>query len=112
MMNVDTAQPPRMPAPKATVPAARPAVAVQETPRVAPAGGFFIQAGAFSDIANAQQLTFAVDRTMDVKIEEARVKGGDYFRVLIGPLSTMEAAELQRAALARAGIADGFLTRR
>lgn len=87
-------------------------VAVQDAPRVAPAGGFFIQAGAFSDIANAQQLTFAFDRTMDVKIEEARVNGGDYFRVLIGPFATMEAAEVQRAALARAGIADGFLTRR
>lgn len=93
-------------------PAARPVAAVQEAPRVAPAGGFFIQAGAFSDIANAQQLTFAFDRTMDVKIEEARVNGGDYFRVLIGPFSTMEAAEVQRAALARAGITDGFLTRR
>lgn len=78
----------------------------------APAGGFFIQAGAFADIANAQQLTFAFDRTMDVKIEEARVNGGDYFRVLIGPFATMDAAEVQRAALARAGIADGFLTRR
>ena len=93
-------------------PAARPVAATQEAPRVAPAGGFFIQAGAFSDIANARQLTFAFDRTMDVKIEEARVNGGDYFRVLIGPFSTMEAAEVQRAALARAGIADGFLTRR
>ena len=60
----------------------------------------------------AQQLTFAFDRTMDVKIEEARVNGGDYFRVLIGPFASMEAAEVQRAALARAGIADGFLTRR
>jgi rare lipoprotein A len=78
----------------------------------APTGGFFIQAGAFADIANAQQLTFAFDRTMDVKIEEARVNGGDYFRVLIGPFATMDAAEVQRAALARAGIADGFLTRR
>ncbi|GAB5455177.1 MAG: hypothetical protein Hens2KO_14060 [Henriciella sp.] len=84
----------------------------QSEPRVAPVSGFFIQAGAFADIANAQQLTFAFDRTMDVKIEEARVNGGDYFRVLIGPFTSMEAAEVQRAALARAGIADGFLTRR
>lgn len=85
---------------------------MQSEPRVAPVSGFFIQAGAFADIANAQQLTFAFDRTMDVKIEEARVNGGDYFRVLIGPFTSMEAAEVQRAALARAGIAEGFLTRR
>ncbi|MFN3211500.1 MAG: septal ring lytic transglycosylase RlpA family protein [Henriciella sp.] len=84
----------------------------QSAPSVAPTGGFYIQAGAFADIANAQQLTFAFDRTMDVKIEEARVNGGDYFRVLIGPFASMDAAEVQRAALARAGIAEGFLTRR
>ena len=86
----------------------------QPAPQVASASanGFFIQAGAFSDISNAQQLSFAFDRTMNVKIEEARVNGGDYFRVLIGPFATMDAAEVQRAALARAGIADGFLTRR
>ena len=86
--------------------------ALQSAPSVAPTGGFYIQAGAFADIANAQQLTFAFDRTMDVKIEEARVNGGDYFRVLIGPFASMDAAEVQRAALARAGIAEGFLTRR
>ncbi|MEL6692200.1 MAG: septal ring lytic transglycosylase RlpA family protein [Pseudomonadota bacterium] len=101
-------------APVLQAPAAAPVVqtALQGESRPASVGGFFIQAGAFADIANAQQLTFAFDRTMDVKIEEARVNGGDYFRVLIGPFASMEAAEVQRAALARAGIADGFLTRR
>ena len=105
---------PSYPAPVLQAPIQAPAVqaAVQSAPSAAPASGFFIQAGAFADIANAQQLTFAFDRTMDVKIEEARVNGGDYFRVLIGPFVSMEAAEVQRAALARAGIADGFLTRR
>ncbi|NQY41387.1 MAG: septal ring lytic transglycosylase RlpA family protein [Henriciella sp.] len=105
---------PSYPAPMLQAPVAAPVVqaAAQTAPTVAPTSGFFIQAGAFADIANAQQLTFAFDRTMDVKIEEARVNGGDYFRVLIGPFNSMEAAEVQRAALARAGIADGFLTRR
>ena len=105
---------PSYPAPALQAPVAAPVVqaSTQSAPSVAPVGGFFIQAGAFADIANAQQLTFAFDRTMDVQIEEARVNGGDYFRVLIGPFASMEAAEVQRAALARAGIADGFLTRR
>jgi len=49
---------------------------------------------------------------MNVKIEEARVNGGDFFRVLIGPFQTMDAAEIQREQLSRAGIVDGFLTRR
>ncbi|MCR9269815.1 MAG: septal ring lytic transglycosylase RlpA family protein [Hyphomonadaceae bacterium] len=75
-------------------------------------GNVYIQAGAFADIANAQQLTASLGRGMNVKIEEARVNGGDFFRVLIGPYQTMDAAEVQRAQLSRAGIVDGFLTRR
>ncbi|MEO0607192.1 MAG: septal ring lytic transglycosylase RlpA family protein [Pseudomonadota bacterium] len=70
----------------------------------------FIQAGAFADIANAQSLTTALERGHSVKIEEARINGGDFFRVLIGPFPDRETAERYRAQLANAGIADGFLT--
>jgi len=75
-------------------------------------GNVFIQAGAFADISNAQNLTRALDRGLSVRIEEARVNGGDYFRVLIGPFPTTDAAEVQRSQLSRAGIVDGFLTTR
>lgn len=75
-------------------------------------GNVFIQAGAFADIANAQSLTSALDRGLSVRIEEARVNGSDYFRVLIGPFQTTQAAEVQRNQLSRAGIVDGFLTTR
>jgi len=75
-------------------------------------GNVFIQAGAFADISNAQNLTRALDRRLSVRIEEARVNGGDYFRVLIGPFANQQAAEVQRAQLSRAGIVDGFLTTR
>ncbi len=76
------------------------------------AGNVFIQAGAFADISNAQSLTRALGRGQSVRIEEARVNGGDYFRVLIGPFPTTQAAEIQRSQLSRAGIVDGFLTTR
>lgn len=91
-----------------------PAAPVQTVAAAAPASlsGFYIQAGAFAEIGNAQDLTYALGRGLNVKIEEARVNGGDFFRVLIGPYTTMDAAETQRAQLAHAGIADGFLTRR
>lgn len=76
------------------------------------AGNIFIQAGAFADIANAQSLTRALGRGQSVRIEEARVNGSDYFRVLIGPFPSTQVAEIERAQLSRAGIVDGFLTTR
>lgn len=75
-------------------------------------GNVFIQAGAFADISNAQALTHALGRGLNVRIEEARVNGSDYFRVLIGPYATTQSAEVQRSQLSRAGIVDGFLTTR
>ena len=94
--------------------APEPVAPVQTVAAAAPVSGtgFYIQAGAFAEINNAQDLSYALGRGMDVKIEEARVNGGDFFRVLIGPYATMDAAESQRAQLSQAGIADGFLTRR
>lgn len=78
----------------------------------AAAGNVFIQAGAFADIANAQRLTSSLGGGLPVKIEEARVNGGDFFRVLIGPFPTMDMAERERRDLSRAGVVDGFLTTR
>lgn len=77
-----------------------------------PMGNVFIQAGAFADISNAQRLTSALGRGHSVKIEEARINGGDFFRVLIGPFPDRQAADLYRAQLSNAGIVDGFLTTR
>jgi rare lipoprotein A len=75
-------------------------------------GNVFIQAGSFADIANAQRLNSALGRGLPVKIEEARVRGGDYFRVMIGPFQTRDEAEVQRRQLSQAGITDGFVTTR
>ena len=101
-------------APAPSVPEYSPPVRVASMTVSAPviAGNFFIQAGAFSDIANAQRLTASLGGNLPVKIEEARVNGGDYFRVLIGPFQNMDMAEQERNALSRSGVVDGFLTKR
>ena len=75
-------------------------------------GNVFIQAGAFADIANAQRLTTSLRADLPVKIEEARVNGGDYFRVLIGPFPSMEDASVERDYLSRSAGVEGFLTKR
>lgn len=80
--------------------------------RAQPSGNVFIQAGAFSDISNAQRLTSSIGAGLPVKIEEARVNGGDFFRVLVGPFPSRDMAERERVELSRAGIVDGFVTTR
>lgn len=75
-------------------------------------GSIYVQVGSFSDIGNAENLDNAIGRSLPVTIESANVRGSDYFRVLVGPFTSRGEAERQRAQLARAGIADGFVTQR
>ena len=89
---------------------ARATPAVRSAPQKPVANGnVFIQAGSFSDIGNAQRLTDALGRRLPVEIQQARVRGADYFRVMIGPFSTRQQAETYRAHLAEQGITQGFL---
>ena len=102
---------PSLPVAEYTNPSLTPAPRVEPMQASLPMGGgnVFIQAGAFADISNAQNLTTALGRGHSVKIEEARINGGDFFRVLIGPFPDRETAERYRSQLSNAGIADGFL---
>lgn len=77
-----------------------------------PSGSLFIQAGSFADIGNAQRLTERLGQGLPVKIESARVNGGDYFRVMIGPFGTKSAAASVRDRLERAGTVNGFVVKR
>lgn len=110
----ETAMSQTVTAPAPSVPAYTAPVRVASMTVAAPAaaGNVFIQAGAFADIANAQRLTASIGGNLPVKIEEARVNGGDFFRVLIGPFPSMDMAERERRALSRSGTVDGFLTKR
>ncbi len=106
------AQPAIAPVPSTPEYAAPVRVASMTVSAPAAAGNVFIQAGAFADIANAQRLTSSLGSGLPVKIEEARVNGGDFFRVLIGPFPTMDMADRERRALSQSGVVDGFLTTR
>jgi len=75
-------------------------------------GTLFIQAGSFVDIGNAQRLTEDLGRALPVRIEAARVNGGDYFRVMVGPFQTRLEADRVRDRLEHAGTVSGYIVKR
>ncbi len=77
-----------------------------------PTGRIYIQAGAFAEINNAESMNAALGRKLPVKIESARVRNADYFRVLVGPFKSRRDANIYRDHLAASGIVDGFLVER
>ena len=83
------------------------------TPSVqAPSTKIFLQVGAFADISNAQGMNAQVGRQYPVDIESVRLNGADYFRVLVGPFSNRQDAELAKYQLGDRGIKDGFVVLR
>lgn len=72
----------------------------------------FLQVGAFADISNAQGMNAQVGRQYPVDIESVRLNGADYFRVLVGPFSNRQDAELAKYQLGDRGIKDGFVVLR
>ncbi|MGB3624306.1 MAG: septal ring lytic transglycosylase RlpA family protein [Henriciella sp.] len=108
--------PPLQPAPVQTRPepiraAATPAAAPQPTAN-AFAPKIYVQIGAFADISNAEGMNAQVGRQYPVDIEPVRVQGADYFRVLVGPFQSRNAADLAKYQLGVRGIEDGFIVLR
>ncbi|NBC20828.1 MAG: septal ring lytic transglycosylase RlpA family protein [Alphaproteobacteria bacterium] len=71
--------------------------------------GHMVQLGSFADIANAHRLTASLEATLPVDIRQARVRGADYFRVLVGPFASETRAQAVRTELSTRGIADGIV---
>jgi len=104
------------PAPVTTAPAAvalAPASPVTEVPVAAPVGNapLFIQAGAFSDPANAQRLA---DRLRSgsygkVFVRDDQIAGRRMYRVRIGPVPDVAQFDRVVAALEKAGVTDAHL---
>jgi rare lipoprotein A len=79
-----------------------PPVAAKPAP-AAQTGGYYVQAGAFSDLTNAHALRDRLSRSGPVAIEAANVNGSDIYRVMIGPWNDRDAADAARARLAGTG---------
>ncbi|MEM9225849.1 MAG: septal ring lytic transglycosylase RlpA family protein, partial [Pseudomonadota bacterium] len=108
---------PVAPAPR-PLPIAVPKQQVQYQPAPTPApkpatdGNVFIQVGSFTDISNAQRMHDALGRKLPVEIEDAYVRGGHYFRVLVGPFATRAQAEVYQSHIEDAGIVAGYIVER
>lgn len=78
--------------------------------RVAPAAppGLFVQVGAFSDVRNAEQLRaqLMLNQLGDINIQPDAAAGTPLYRVRIGPLSSVDAADLTAQRLEALGLND------
>lgn len=76
----------------------------------APASGFVVQVGAFSELANAERVRAAVRSVGVVTVEPRTVQGSALYRVQVGPWGDAEAAENARAALTALGFTQARVT--
>jgi rare lipoprotein A len=96
----------------AAPPSAAPGVAVPASSGAAAAGpALFIQAGAFSDPANAEHLAERLrgGNYGKVQVREDQIAGRRMYRVRIGPVPSVAEFDRVVAALERAGVKDAHL---
>ena len=70
---------------------------------VVPQTNIFVQAGAFSQFANANKVRARLSAVGPVKISSVLIGGRDLFRVRVGPLSNVNTADKILERVARAG---------
>lgn len=73
--------------------AAKPAMPAPVAKPVQTQTGFFLQAGSFADLANANALRDQLRTSAPVSIVAVTVNGSDYYRVMVGPWATRDQAE-------------------
>ncbi len=82
-------------------------VAVKAAPapavRQADARGFFLQAGAFADLGNANLLRDQLRANGPVSIKAVQVNGTEFYRVMVGPWASRADAEQAQMRLQAAG---------
>jgi rare lipoprotein A len=78
-----------------------------------PAGGYFVQVGAFSDPANAQRVRDAVAAAGPVVMDvRTTASGAELFRVRVGPWNSREEADAARQTLSSLGYGDSVVAAR
>lgn len=65
---------------------------------------FFLQAGSFADLGNANKLRDTLRPVGVTSIKAVEVNGSEYYRVMLGPWSSRDAAERARQDLGASGI--------
>jgi rare lipoprotein A len=76
-------------------------------------GGYFVQVGAFSDLANAHRVRDEVSRAGPVVVDVRQTAtGGELFRVRVGPWNSREEADSARRSLANLGYGETIVAAR
>jgi rare lipoprotein A len=76
-------------------------------------GNFFVQVGAFSDLANAHRVRDAVSAAGPVVVDVRNTaSGGELFRVRVGPWNSREEADSARRTLASLGYGETIVAAR
>ena len=88
---------------KPMAPLAKPAAPAPIAKQIQTQTGFFLQAGSFADLANANALRDQLRMSAPVSIVAATVNGSDFYRVMIGPWATRDAAEAAQNRFNNAG---------
>ena len=66
--------------------------------------GFFLQAGSFADLGNANLLRDQLRTNGPVSIASVQVNGSEFYRVMVGPWATRAEADQAQARLVSAGM--------
>jgi rare lipoprotein A len=89
------------------------AAPVYPAPPAPVAGGYFVQVGAFSDLANAHRVRDAVGAAGPVVVDVRRTaSGAELFRVRVGPWASLDDADAARRELAALGYAETIVAAR
>lgn len=76
-----------------------------------PAGGHYIQAGAFSTVDRAESVRATLATLGDSSIQQADVRGRGIYRVRLGPWTTVDEAQSVLGRVHRAGYPDAQIVR-
>jgi rare lipoprotein A len=71
--------------------------------RATEARGYFLQAGSFADLGNAHTLKDKLMTFAPSSVAAVKVNGSDFYRVMVGPWSSREAAVDAQERLSRSG---------
>jgi cell division septation protein DedD len=76
------------------------------------AGGFYVQVGAYSDLANAHRVRETVGAAGPVVVDIRETATGELFRVRVGPWGSREEAEAARRTLVSLGYGETIVAAR